>query len=73
MQETETVVVVVQECANGNGEVGEMWLETATFHRDATIGEVLEWRRDLHKPGGRLMITVGSDFTRTPPPAENGS
>lgn len=52
--------VAVLECANGNGVVGSMWVETAIFPPTATVAEVHAWAKS--KPsGGRLIITVASD------------
>lgn len=52
------VFVIVQECAIGNGQVGDMWLETAVFPSDATLEDVWKWRAKFKGAnGGRLMIT----------------
>lgn len=52
--------IAVQECAAGNGEVGNMWLETRKFPPTATLAEVWEWSQGFDVPRGRLIITQSS-------------
>lgn len=45
--------VCLQERAEGNSEVGQMWVQASTFPPTATLAEVWDWARQSM---GRLMI-----------------
>lgn len=48
--------IAIQECSDGNAEVGSMWFSTATFNPDATVAEVWQWAKLISGAHGRLMI-----------------
>jgi hypothetical protein len=50
--------VVIQECSAGNSQVGDMWLETATFPPETTLVEVWAWAKIQGATSvcGRTMI-----------------
>ena len=50
-------IVAMQECAEGNGEVGSMWVETAIFDETARLEDVLAWAEQFRRAGGRLMLS----------------
>ena len=50
-------VVVIAEQSNGNDCVGNMWLETKIFNKEATLGEVVDWAFK-RKVSGRLILTI---------------
>jgi hypothetical protein len=52
-----SVVVVIAEQSSGNDCVGDMWLETKIFNKEATIGEVVDWAFK-RKVSGRLILTI---------------
>lgn len=57
MERDESVVVAVQECAAGNEQVGDMWLETRIFPAETSAADILAWAGGLPSSGGRLIIT----------------
>jgi hypothetical protein len=50
-------VVVIAEQSNGNDCVGNMWLETKIFNKEATLAEVVDWAFK-RKVSGRLILTI---------------
>lgn len=48
-------VVAIKEKSNGNESVGDMWVETKSFHKDSKIEDVIEWAKDC---SGKLVITI---------------
>ena len=50
-------VVVIAEQSNGNDCVGDMWLETKIFNKEATLAEVVDWAFK-RKVSGRLILTI---------------
>jgi uncharacterized protein YkvS len=48
-------VIATKEMSAGNESVGDMWIETATFDKNAKVGEIVEWAKGC---GGRLIITI---------------
>ena len=51
-------VVAIGEKSGGNESVGDMWLETKTFHKETPIREIIQWAKDMHI-SGKLIITIG--------------
>jgi len=49
-------IVAMQECSNGNAEVGDMWIQTKVFNTSEPISNVLKWAKGLSSHGGRLML-----------------
>lgn len=56
-------IVAMKERSAGNESVGEMWIETAIFHQDTTVREILKWADKIsnNSKGGRLMLSVPSE------------
>lgn len=55
------MLVATLECASGNSEVGNMWIETATFSTSDPLIDVMAWAKLRGHGGqgaGRLMLTV---------------
>jgi len=48
-------IVAIKEMSAGNAEVGDMWFETKTFHKNRPISDILKWASDC---GGKLTITI---------------
>lgn len=55
INETYDRVIAIKERSAGNESVGDMWLETKSFDKTATIEEVLLWAIGT---GGKLIITI---------------
>lgn len=49
-------IIAMQECSDGNSEVGDMWIQTMVFNTSEPIINVLKWAKELRCHGGRLMI-----------------
>jgi hypothetical protein len=52
-----THIIAVGETSYDNNGIGEMWLETKSFNKDASIGEVIKWAAEI-RISGRLIITI---------------
>jgi len=55
MFENYTRVIAIKEKSSGNESVGDMWIETKTFSKDAPISEIIKWANDCN---GKLTITI---------------
>jgi hypothetical protein len=55
------MIIVVQECSDGNETVGDRWLETKTFLPQQPLSDVIDWKDRLRRSGGRTYITEESD------------
>lgn len=57
----ENEYVVIVECANGNGSVGSMWLETKVFGPDDSLESVMDWAKDKNGGEGKVILTIATD------------
>jgi hypothetical protein len=48
-------VIAIKERSAGNAEVGDMWIETASFQPSTPIKEIIKWAEDC---SGKLIITI---------------
>ena len=62
-------VVILFERSRGNAEVGEMWIETRVFPKNATLDDVIRCFDENPSPagresGGRMFITIPTHSER---------
>jgi len=50
-----TDIVAISERSSGNDTVGNMWVETKVFNKNAPIDEVIQWAKGT---SGKLIITI---------------
>ena len=51
-------VIAIQECSDGDSEVGDMWLETQVFSSNDRICDIFDWAKPLRGSGGKLILTI---------------
>ena len=54
-------VIAIKEMSAGNDSVGDMWLETKSFHPSTPLRDVIEWGKNS---SGKLIVTC--DATKEP-------